>query len=171
MILKKKEKFSRIIFIQRWIQSRRYLAWYSLSFAFLHIIFIIFSHENFNQKIFFYPIFFGIFSLVLLCILSSVYFPWISEYLLWHEYHLLTSYLGPFCLLIAFVHVFIHWKYEYFHSYEKHFFQLKLFSMILPSIVLLLRFLIYGILHPIMKLIENQKKINKTSIKNTTILP
>ena len=170
IIFKKKEEVSQLIFVQRWIQSRRYLAWYSLSFAILHIIFILFASEKPNHTTF-YPILFGLFTLILLCILSFVYFPWISEYLLWNEYHLLTSYLGPFCLLIGFIHTFIHWKYSYFYSYQKYFFQLKFFSMILPFIVLFLRFIIDGIIHPIMKLSQNRQRINKTSIKDTTILP
>jgi len=162
----------RFKFIQRWLQSRRYLAWYSLSFALLHFIFLIFSKRNdFNENISFYLMVFGLFTLILLCILSFVYFPWISERLLWHEYHLLTSYLGPFALLIAFIHVFIHWKYEYYYLYEKDLFRLKFLSMILPFIVLLLRFIIYGIIHPIVKWIDNRQRKNKTTIKETMRLP
>jgi len=114
---------------------------------------------------------FGLFTLILLCILSFVYFPWISERLLWREYQLLTSYLGPFCLLIAFIHVFIHWKSEYYDLYEKDLFRLKFLSMILPFIVLLLRFIIYGIIHPIVKWIENRQRKTKTTIKETMGLP
>jgi len=162
----------RFKFIQLWLQSRRYLVWYSLSFALLHFIFLIFSKRNdFNENISFYLMVFGLFTLILLCILSFVYFPWISERLLWREYQLLTSYLGPFCLLIAFIHVFIHWKSEYYDLYEKDLFRLKFLSMILPFIVLLLRFIIYGIIHPIVKWIENRQRKTKTTIKETMGLP
>ncbi|CAF3737253.1 unnamed protein product [Adineta steineri] len=163
--------FTHFLFIQRWLKSRRYLAWYSLSFALLHLIFLLFSKNDLRQKLMFYPVLFGLFTLVLLSTLSFVYFPWISERLLWHEYRLLTSYLGPFCLLIAFIHVFIHWKYEYYYLYVKDLYHLKFLSMILPFFVLLLRFIIYGIVYPTVKWIENRQKHNKTTIKNTVHLP
>jgi len=175
--LNKKEEniISRWKFIQRWLKSRRYLSWYSLSFAFFHIIFLAISKNNFNQKILFYPVFFGLITLILLCILSFVYFPWISERLLWREYHLLTSYLGPFGLLIGFIHIFIHWKYDYYHYYtnDKCLFQLKFLSMFLPFIVLLLRFIIHGLINPINKLIQTRPRITKTSNQtkqNTSLL-
>ncbi|CAF2520638.1 unnamed protein product [Rotaria sp. Silwood2] len=179
-ILKKQNKKNdvpRLMFVQRWLQSRRYLAWYSLTFAFLHLIFLLFSKNDFKQHIFFLPVFFGLFTLILLCILSFVYFPWISEHLLWREYHLLTAYLGPFCLLIAFIHVYISWKYDYYYAYHKHLFNLKFLSMFLPLIVLLLSFIIYGIIHPIIKLIQwnrSRPRTTKTSAittKDTSLLP
>ncbi|CAF1239620.1 unnamed protein product [Rotaria sp. Silwood1] len=178
-ILKKQNKKNivpHLTFVQRWFQSRRYIAWYSLIFAFLHLIFLLFSKNDFNQHIFFLPIFFGLFTLILLCILSFVYFPWISERLLWREYHLLTAYLGPFCLLIAFIHVYISWKYDYY-SHHQYLFNLKFFSMFLPLIVLVLSFIIYGIIHPIIKLIQwnrTRPRKNKTSTiitKDTSLLP
>jgi len=46
--------------------------------------------------------------------------------------------------------------------------------MFLPFIVLLLRFIIYGMIKPINKLIQNQQKKTKTSIqttKDTSLLP
>ncbi|CAF4424304.1 unnamed protein product, partial [Rotaria sp. Silwood2] len=179
-ILKKQNKKNdvpRLMFVQRWLQSRRYLAWYSLTFAFLHLIFLLFSKNDFKQHIFFLPVFFGLFTLILLCILSFVYFPWISEHLLWREYHLLTAYLGPFCLLIAFIHVYISWKYDYYYAYHKHLFNLKFLSMFLPLIVLLLSFIIYGVIHPIIKLIQwnrSRPRTTKTSAittKDTSLLP
>lgn len=164
-------------FIQRWLQSRRYLAWYSLTFALLHLLFLLFSKNNFHQQIGFYPVFFGLFTLVLLCILSFVYFPWISERLLWREYHLLTTYLGPFCLLIAFIHVLINWQYEYYHSYHIRLFSLKFFSILLPFIVLLLIFIIYVILRPTIQLIQwkktrpRQSQSSAITKKDTSLLP
>jgi len=170
---KKEEKLSfRWKFLQNWLESRRYLSWYSLSFAFLHFIFLIISKNDLNRKILFYPTLFGIITLIILCILSFVYFPWISERLLWHEYHLLTSYLGPFGLLIAFIHVFVHWKHDYYYYYtsDKCLFQLKFISMFLPFIVLLLRLILYGLMNPINKLIRtHQKTIQKK--QDTTLLP
>ncbi|CAF4434850.1 unnamed protein product, partial [Rotaria sp. Silwood2] len=83
-----------------------------------------------------------------LFIISCVHFPWISERLSWNEYHFLISYVGSFCLLIAFIHVFFHWK------FESHTFNLKFLSMILLFSVLILRFIIYGIICPILKLIQ-----------------
>ena len=141
--------------------------WYSISFALLHIIFIIFSNIDFNSKLLVYGFFFGIFTLILLSILAYVHFPWISERLLWNEYHFLTSYLGPFCLLIAFIHVVLNWK------SDSDLFNLKFLSIILPIIVLSLRFLIYGIIHPIFKLIQwiqNRQLKTKTSTKDAPLL-
>ena len=165
------------MFIQRWLQSKQHLTWFALSFAFLHLIFLLFSKNDFNQKLFFYPACFGLFTLIFLCILSFVYFPWISERLLWHEYHLLTSYLGPFCLLIAFIHVFIVWKYNYYYKNDKNLFNLKFLSMILPCMVLLLRMILYGVIGPtnrLFKWIENRQNKTKASAiltKDTSILP
>ena len=140
---------SQLTFIQQWLQSRRYFVWYSLSFALLHFLFFIFSKIiDFNSKLFIYGFFFGILTFILLSILSYVHFPWISERLLWNEYHFLTSYLGPFCLLIAFIHVFIHLQ------HEAHLLNFKFSILILPFIVLMLRFIIYGIIHPAFKLIQ-----------------
>ncbi|CAF3596754.1 unnamed protein product [Rotaria sordida] len=179
-ILKKQNRTNvvpHLTFVQRWLQSRRYLAWYSLIFAFLHLIFLLFSKNDFNQRLLFLPIFFGLFTLILLCILSFVYFPWISERLLWREYHLLTAYLGPFCLLIAFIHVYISWKHDDYYAQRKYLFNLKFLSMFLPLIVLLLSFIIYGIIHPIIKLIQwnrSQPRKTKTSeitTKDTSLLP
>ncbi len=162
-------------FLQRWLQSRRYLAWYSFSFACLHILFILIFKTDFNQKFFFLPVFFGVITLIILTILSFVYFPWISERLLWREYQLLTSYLGPFGLLIALIHVFIHWKYDYYyHSNKKNLFTLKFLSMFLPLLVLILRIMIYGLIYPIQKLIHRRQKKPKISIetkKDTALLP
>jgi hypothetical protein len=134
---------SNIIFIQRWLQSRRYLSWYSLSFALLHLIFFILSKLDFNSTLSIYALFFGLLAFILLSILSFVHFPWISERLQWKEYHFLTSYLGPFGLLLAFIHLYLYWH------LESDLFSLKFITMILPFIVLILRFIIYGILHPI----------------------
>ncbi|CAF3358069.1 unnamed protein product [Rotaria socialis] len=173
----KKNIVPRLKFVQRWLQSRRCLAWYSLTFALLHLLFLLFSKNNFHQETSFYPVFFGLFTLVLLCILSFVYLPWISEHLLWREYHLLTAYLGPFCLLISFIHVFINWKYEYYYSSQKRLFNLQFMSMFLPFVVLLLTFIIYGIIRPTMELIqwkENRPRESKTSTittKDTSLLP
>ncbi|CAF1110353.1 unnamed protein product [Adineta steineri] len=153
--------------IQHWLQSRRYLVWYSLSFALLHIIFLIFAKIDFDSKLLVNGFFFGIFTLILLSILSYVHFPWISERLLWNEYYLLTSYLGPFCLLIAFIHVVLHWKSNLNSS------NLTFLSLILSLLVLTLRFLIYGILHPIIKLIhwlDNRQFHHRTSTRNTSLL-
>ncbi len=162
-------------FLQRWLQSRRYFAWYSLAFACLHILFYLISKNDFNQKLFFLPGFFGVITLIILTILSFVYFPWISERLLWREYRLLTSYFGPFGLLIAFIHVFIHWKYYYYyHTNEKQLFTLKFLSMFLPFIVLIVRIMIYGIIYPIKRLIHTRQKKAKTSIetkKDAALLP
>ncbi|CAF3420244.1 unnamed protein product [Rotaria sp. Silwood1] len=142
---------SKLTFIQCWLQTKHYLVWYSLAFALLHMIFLIFSKIDVNSKLFMYGFFFGIFTLILLFILSYVHFPWISERLSWNEYHFLISYLGSFCLLIAFIHVFLHWKID---SYS---FNLKFLSMILLFNVLVLRVIIYGIIHPILKLIQSIK--------------
>ncbi|CAF2818190.1 unnamed protein product [Rotaria sp. Silwood2] len=139
---------SKLTFIQYLLQSKHYLVWYSLSFALLHMIFLIFSKIDFNSNVFIYGVFFGIFTLILLFIISCVHFPWISERLSWNEYHFLISYVGSFCLLIAFIHVFFHWK------FESHTFNLKFLSMILLFSVLILRFIIYGIICPILKLIQ-----------------
>ncbi|CAF0855155.1 unnamed protein product [Rotaria sordida] len=139
---------SKLTCIQYCLQSKHYLVWYSLSFALLHILFLIFSKINFNSNLFIYGFFFGIFTLILLFILSYIHFPWISEYLSWNEYHFLISYLGSFCLLIASIHVFLHWK------FDSYLFNLKFLSIILLFIVLILRFIIYGIIHPILKLIQ-----------------
>ena len=171
-----KKDYSRLKFAQYYLDSRKYLVWFSLAFAFLHLIFLIFSKNDFNHKFFFYPIVFGIFTLVLLFTISFVYFPWISERLLWREYRLLTSYLAPFCLLIGFIHVFIHWKYQYIYrnASENIFFHLKFLSMILPFLVLLLHFTLYGIIYPIGKLNYNRQKKNKTlaeKTNETTLLP
>lgn len=168
---------SHLVFIQRWLRSRRYLAWYSLGFSLLHLLFILFSKIDFDQKLF-YPVSVGIFTMILLCILSFVHFPWISERLLWQEYHLMTSYLGPFCLLMAFIHVFINWKYGYFYLSVKSLFNLKFLSMILPLFVLSIRFIIYGIIHPTIKMIQSNKNAQRktgnsaaTMTKDTQLLP
>jgi len=158
------------MFIRRWFQSRRYLAWYAMVFALLHIVFIIFSKIDFNSKLLIYGFFFGIFSLILLSILSYVHFPWISERLLWNEYHFVTAYLGPFCLLISFIHVGLNWK------SNSNLFNIKLLSITLPLIVLILRFIIYGIIHPILKLIQwiqtrqVTKKTSTRPIKDASLL-
>jgi hypothetical protein len=131
--------------IQHWLKSRRYLSWYSLSFALLHIIFLIFSKIDFNSKLYIYAFLFGVLTLIFLSILSFVHFPWISERLLWNEYHFLTAYFGPCCLLIGFIHVFLHWQ------FQSDLFNLKFVSMILPLVVIILRFIIYGIIQPIKK--------------------
>jgi len=138
-----KKQIPNFIFIQHWLQFRHYLSWYSLSFGVLHLIFIIFSKIDFNSKILTIAFFFGIFSLIFLFILSYIHFPWISERLIWTEYHFLTFYLGPFCLFLAFIHNYLYWK------SQSHLFNLKFFSMILPLFVLIIHLIIYGIIQPI----------------------
>ena len=132
-----------IKFIQHWLQSRCYLTWYSLSFALLHLIFLILTKYDFNSTTSSFAVFFGLLALILLFILSLVHFPWISERLQWSEYHFLTSYLGPFSLLLAFIHLYFYW------NLQSDVFTLKFLSMILPLIVLILRLIIYGIIYPI----------------------
>ncbi|CAF3738604.1 unnamed protein product [Rotaria magnacalcarata] len=152
MILKKQSIHENVIskftFIQCWLQSRHYLVWYSLLFALLHVLFLIFSKIDFNSKLFTCGFFFGIFTLLVLFILSYAHFPWISEHLLWNEYRLLTSFVGTCCLLLAFIHIFLHWK------FNSDLFNLKLLSMIILFIVLILRLIIYGIIHSSFKLIQ-----------------
>jgi len=145
---------SNLKFIQHWLQSRDYLSWYSLLFALLHLILIIFSKIDFNSKLLIYGFFFGIFTLIFLSILSYIHFPWISERLLWNEYRFLISYLGPFCLFLAFIHNYFYWK------SQSPTYNLKLFSMILPLFVLIIRFIIYGIIHPIQWVKNRQLKKN-----------
>ncbi|UJR28936.1 hypothetical protein I4U23_010153 [Adineta vaga] len=172
LIFKKKNTAPRWRFLHRWLQSRRYLAWYSLGFGFLHLIFLFIAKNDFSQRIFlFFPVLFGLFTLVLLCILSFVYFPWISERLLWREYYVLTSYLGPCCLVIAFIHVFIRWKYGYQYLHQTDLLHLRFFSLILPFFVLILRFTLYGIMHPLMNWIENRQERNKTTVTDTSLSP
>lgn len=136
---------SKLAFLQHCLQLRHYLVWYSLVFALLHVLLIIFSKMDFNSKLFTYGIIFGIITSILLCIVSYSHFPWISERLLWSEYHFLTSYIGIFCLIVGFFHIFLHWK------FNSDSFYLKLISMILLSIVLLLHLTIYGIISPILQ--------------------
>ena len=156
----------KLTFTQQWLQSRHYFVWYSLTFALLHILFFIFSKIDFNSKLFMYGFFLGILTFILLSILSYVHLPWISERLLWSEYHFLTSYLGPFSLLIAFIHVFIHWL------YEKHLLNFKFFILILSFIVLILRFIIYGIIYPTLKLIRwiRTRQFEHSSLSNINVL-
>lgn len=155
---------SRRVFIQRWLQSRRYLAWYSLAFGFLHLVFLIFTKTDRNVLSPVWGVMLGMISLILLFVLSFVFFPWISERLLWREYRLLTSYLGPSCLLIGFIHVFIHWQHGYAVREHKCF-NLKFFSMILPLLVLILRFIMYGLISPSRKLVRwiQQRQVKKPS--------
>lgn len=115
-----------------------------------------------------YGVFLGILTLILLLVLSFVFFPWISERLLWREYYLFTAYVGPFCLLLAFIHTFIYWRQEYFKT-KKCLFTLNFISLFLPGLVLLVRLIIYGILNPMMKSIHwIQQKSIKKSMNNLT---
>ena len=163
-------------FLQHWLQSRRQLAWYSMAFAVLHVLFLLLIKTTISGKLFFLPVFFGIISLSVLASLTFVYFPWISERLHWREYHFLTSYLGPFGLLMGLLHVFIHWKYDYYYHRvnERSLVTLKFFSILLPMVVLFLRLIIYGIVYPINRLIDHRERKSKTSIetkKDTALLP
>jgi hypothetical protein len=152
------------VFIRRWLQSRRYLAWYSLAFGLLHLVFLILAKADRDVLSPVWGVMLGMISLILLFALSFVFFPWISERLLWHEYHLLTSYLGPSCLLMGFIHVFIHWRHGYVVR-EQTCFNLKFFSMILPLFVLILRFVMYGLIGSSLKLVRwiRQRQVKKTS--------
>jgi len=164
-------------FLQNSLQSRHYLAWYSISFACIHLIFLAFTKNIFNDNIYFYPVLLGLIALVLLSILSFVFFPWISERLQWREYHLLTSHVGSFSLVFAFLHVFFHWKYDYYYYYyhnineQKDLFQLKFLSIFLPIIVLLTRFILYGILRPIHKIAVNQPQKSREQKSISTVVP
>ncbi|CAF1329120.1 unnamed protein product [Adineta ricciae] len=173
LILKKQDILpSRWMFLHRWNQSKRYLAWYSLGFGILHLIFLFIAKNDFNRKIFFFfPVIFGLFALIVLCILSFVYFPWISERLQWREYYILTSHFGPFCLVIAFIHVYIQWKYGYEYLHQQDFFRLRFISMILPFFVLTLRFTLHGIIHPLLKWFHSRERRNKATATDTSFSP
>ena len=168
-------------FLQLWLQSRRHFAWYSMTFALLHVLFLVLIKTPLHGRLFFLPTFFGLLCLSVLVTLTFVYFPWLSERLLWREYYFLTSYLGPFGLLMGFIHVLIHWKYDYHYLSQinqRTLFTLKFLSMILPLLVLVLRLIIYGIVYPINQLIDHRERKSKTSIqtkkkkkKDTALLP
>ena len=152
---------SHLPFLQSWLQSRRYLSWYSLSFALLHLLFLLFSKLDFNSI---FALFFGILSLILLCILTFVHFPWISERLLWNEYRFFTFYLGPFTLLFAFLHLYL------YCNFQSSLISLKFLSMILPLMVLILRLIISGILHPIQWFRHRRLKKNTTTTSSSPAL-
>lgn len=94
---KHRENYSWLL---KCLQSRFYLCWYSLIFAFLHIIILIFSRFKFD----FFTISFGLLSFICLLLISIIYLPLISEYFLWKHYHYFTSYFGTFTLIICLIH-------------------------------------------------------------------
>ena len=138
--------------LERWLQARAYLAWYSFSFACLHLLFLSFSHLHSTSTLFIVAFFFGLSSWISLTIFAAVQLPWISERLLWKEYYLFTSSLGPLCLLLSFAHVLLHW------SLNSDVFTLKFFSLLLPLVVLILRLMISGIVRPGVKLIHWRRR-------------
>ena len=142
-------------FIQFWLNCRSLLVWHSFGCACLHLIFLIFSRIDSNFTLFLVGFFIGCVSWICLAILSSVYLSWISERLHWKEYRFLTSYFGPFCLLLAFLHVLFHW------TFDSDVFNIKLVSMILPLVTLILRFTVYGMIRPLLAMIvESTPKQN-----------
>ncbi|CAF1636917.1 unnamed protein product [Adineta ricciae] len=158
-----KNTLPNLRFLHQCFQSQNYLIWYSLAFALLHLVFLMFSKLDLTSNMSVNSFFFGLFTMVALCILSCVHFPWISEHLLWKEYHFLTSHLGLFCLLFAVIHpTILHW------NSTSGAFDLKAFSLILPMFVLILRLIIYGLIYPIQKLIQwTKQRQNQTSITPT----
>lgn len=104
------------------LQSRRYLCWYSLMFACLHIVFLIFSRIIFD----FTRVSIGLLSLLCLLTISIVYFPQISESLLWKHYHYLVSYFGTLTLFICIIH-------------QQN---LRLLTLVFPVFVLMFRLII-----------------------------
>lgn len=134
--------------LEEWLECRGYFAWYSFSFACLHLLFLFFSRIDSNLTLFIVAFILGMISFICLTIVASVHLPWISERLLWKEYHLFSSSLGVIGLILSFLHVFLHW------TMISETWNLKFFSMILPLLVLILRFIIYGLIHPSLKLIH-----------------
>ncbi|CAF1050877.1 unnamed protein product [Didymodactylos carnosus] len=145
--------FGYLNFVQRWLHSRRYLAWYSLTFALLHLLFLIFSQENFSQNHWHIPSFFiGVIAIILLSILAIVYTPWTNERLLWNEWRIIVSYVGPLAFLLGFIHTLLLLVKQW--NLYSNLFNLTFISLLLPLCVIIVRIIVYAIIYPIMKLID-----------------
>ena len=159
----------RYKFIRRWLQGRDRLAWFSLCFALLHVLFLLLAQLDLNgSTTSLSGVFLGVVALILLVIFSLAHLPWMSEGLVWREYHFLTSSLPPLGLLVAFIHVFLHWH-NALTKLERRWFTLKFISLILPTFVLILRLILYGIIRPCSRLIRyvEKRRINKSKSKLT----
>ncbi|CAF0890198.1 unnamed protein product [Didymodactylos carnosus] len=157
--------FNYFNFVQRWLHSRRYLTWYSVTFALLHILFLTFSQEQFSLNRWQLSSFFiGIITLILLIILTIVYLPWINERLLSNEWRIIVSYVGSLTLLLGFIHVLL-LLVKQWNSYES-LFNLTFISLLLSLCVVIVRLIVYAIIYPLLKTIDwLKRRRNKNSVK------
>lgn len=139
--------------VQRCLHSQRYLAWYSLSFALLHLTFLPFCQRDLNARFIACAFILGVISLILLYILACAHLPWASDRILWVEYHFLTSYVGLFCLLLASAHLIILHAKANVSS-----FSLKTFALVLALTVLILRLVVYGMIYPIRAFVQQARR-------------
>lgn len=114
-------------YLEKCLHCRVYFLWYSLSLALIHLLVVLCLKLDLNSSIFIGAFFFGLLTLMMLIILSLITSSWISERLLWKEYHFLLDYLGPLSLLFAGIHLYIYWYVQ--NSFLNRQFLVLIFSM------------------------------------------
>ncbi|CAF1472351.1 unnamed protein product [Didymodactylos carnosus] len=109
--------------------------------------------QNFSQNHWHIPSFFiGVIAIILLSILAIVYTPWTNERLLWNEWRIIVSYVGPLAFLLGFIHTLLLLVKQW--NLYSNLFNLTFISLLLPLCVIIVRIIVYAIIYPIMKLID-----------------